>query len=499
MKTKLFLIIVFCAFFTFYNAASQNSGTWVASGSGSNTTWKTSAGSVNITATATNYGSGTGYTLNDFVTYDSMGCAGAYSDPSIGGNPSLSVRHTFPNTATITFNFSKTVINPVLHLDRLGGGTVSSLTSSSLLTIITSGITFTELSENDVHFVSTPLTVVRESGQTYTSLPSECGPATAGTASGSVRLNGVFNTVTFQVSMDAVGTTSSVNDRWELAFSSVVAIDECDAILSGNVDADTDGVSDICDLDDDNDGVLDDNELNCASSYIDLSQTFNDNLSSPGTVNDVFPIDGSSIDFTYELLGSANWGFGVFSASNGGISESYIDTQVKDSDFTNGDVAVYTFNFSEPVYNLEFKIGGFDNKDRADLVATINGTNVPITITDINLSGGIIAGNSVFDVNGTNGVAPLNSVQVALNGEVNQITITIAKNDGSSANATIQLYEWIYCAGIHSDNDGIPDHLDIDSDNDGIPDNVEVQPTVGYIAPSGNGTGMTDTNDDGVD
>ena len=48
-------------------------------------------------------------------------------------------------------------------------------------------------------------------------------------------------------------------------------------------------------------GVLDENELNCASSYIDLSQTFNDNLSSPGTVNGVFPIDGSSIDFTYEL------------------------------------------------------------------------------------------------------------------------------------------------------------------------------------------------------
>ncbi|KAA2216049.1 Ig-like domain-containing protein [Maribacter flavus] len=34
------------------------------------------------------------------------------------------------------------------------------------------------------------------------------------------------------------------------------------------------------------------------------------------------------------------------------------------------------------------------------------------------------------------------------------------------------------------DNDGYPNHLDIDTDNDGIPDNVEAQSTMGYIAPN---------------
>ena len=34
-----------------------------------------------------------------------------------------------------------------------------------------------------------------------------------------------------------------------------------------------------------------------------------------------------------------------------------------------------------------------------------------------------------------------------------------------------------------SDNDGIPNDLDLDSDNDGIPDNIEAQTTQGYIAP----------------
>ncbi|MDO6518813.1 gliding motility-associated C-terminal domain-containing protein [Zobellia uliginosa] len=46
-----------------------------------------------------------------------------------------------------------------------------------------------------------------------------------------------------------------------------------------------------------------------------------------------------------------------------------------------------------------------------------------------------------------------------------------------------------------TDNDGIPDYLDIDSDNDGVPDNVEAQTTLDYVAPSGedfNGNGVDD-------
>jgi len=45
-----------------------------------------------------------------------------------------------------------------------------------------------------------------------------------------------------------------------------------------------------------------------------------------------------------------------------------------------------------------------------------------------------------------------------------------------------------------TDNDGIPDYLDIDSDNDGIPDNVEAQSTAGYIPPNGQ-----DLNNNGLD
>ncbi|AQS92812.1 hypothetical protein BXQ17_01470 [Polaribacter sp. BM10] len=50
------------------------------------------------------------------------------------------------------------------------------------------------------------------------------------------------------------------------------------------------------------------------------------------------------------------------------------------------------------------------------------------------------------------------------------------------------------------DNDGIPNHLDLDTDNDGIPDNIEAQTTNGYIAPSGSvGNGFIDIDNDGLD
>lgn len=60
-----------------------------------------------------------------------------------------------------------------------------------------------------------------------------------------------------------------------------------------------------------------------------------------------------------------------------------------------------------------------------------------------------------------------------------------------------------------TDNDGVPDYLDLDSDNDGIPDNIEAQTTVGYILPTGSydatgvdlaySGGLTPVNTDGTD
>lgn len=223
------------------------SGTWVTAGSGASTTWSTTAGTVGITATASGYGAGLGFTLNDF-TVDALGCNGAaFSDPTMVGNASLSIRHTYPGSETITFNFDQAVLDPILHLDRLGGGSgPGGTTTSSLLEIVTAGVTFTELAANDIHFETTSTTVTRTSGVVYNALLAECGPPLDGNATGSVRLNGYFSSITLRVSMNSLGSPIT-NDRFEIAFSNVRPAADCDQ----------DGVANHLDLDSDNDGIYD--------------------------------------------------------------------------------------------------------------------------------------------------------------------------------------------------------------------------------------------------
>ncbi|MEP2278805.1 MAG: hypothetical protein ABJI11_05205, partial [Maribacter sp.] len=123
-------------------------------------------------------------------------------------------------------------------------------------------------------------------------------------------------------------------------------------------DTDNDGIGDFDDIDDDNDGILDIDELNCSPSFIDLGQTFSTTNSS-GTINDIYGFEDVNADFNFELQGTTTWASGVSSQNNGSITGDYINVQPQNTNFNNGDVAVYTINFvNGPVYNVEFQWGG---------------------------------------------------------------------------------------------------------------------------------------------
>ncbi|MFD1063384.1 hypothetical protein ACFQ1Q_09020, partial [Winogradskyella litorisediminis] len=258
-------------------------------------------------------------------------------------------------------------------------------------------------------------------------------------------------------------------------------------------DTDGDGVNNSVDLDDDNDGILDINELECSSGFVDLNQAFtnNDTGTNGGTatasLTDIYPFSlssGVSLDATFELFGTAEWSAGVYSEAVAGVSGDYIETQPDNTDFPNGDVAVYTYTFSQQVFNVNFKFGGLDNSDRVDFTA-LNGVEiVPVQLSDLNLGANVtITGQSaVSTAGGAN--APSNSIAVSIQGPVTEIQLTVGKQNGNSGDVTMQFYELEYCIARDTDGDSLPNHLDTDSDNDGCPDSLE--------------SGAIDTNSDGV-
>ncbi|WP_299064059.1 hypothetical protein [uncultured Polaribacter sp.] len=236
-------------------------------------------------------------------------------------------------------------------------------------------------------------------------------------------------------------------------------------------DTDNDGVPDDVDLDDDNDGVLDvDEGFNCSSGFIDLGQTFSNNTDNPINVSNIYSYDDVSISANFQLVGTATWNSGVSSLTSAGVTGAYVNTQPNNTNFENNNVAVYTYTFSKPVYNVEFKFGGLDNLDRADFSANNNGKNKFVALSDINIGNSAKFGNqNVVSSAGPNN-APNNAVQVSILGPVTQITITVGKQNVDLNNVTMQFYELKYCTTDDFDNDGIANHLDADSDGDGCSD-----------------------------
>jgi IgGFc binding protein/CHU_C Type IX secretion signal domain len=213
------------------------------------------------------------------------------------------------------------------------------------------------------------------------------------------------------------------------------------------LDFDLDGIPDVFDADDDNDGILDTDEGN---GLTDTDGDGNPDSQDRDSDNDGIPdtIENGLMDVDKDGIADGN------DSDNDGLLDQV--------DPTNG---------GTPVTPKDFDGDGKPNY--LDLDSDNDG------ITDI-----IEAGGSDPDGNG----------QV---GSISGPNFPDADNDGlgdpvdptsGSANNGSPL------AIPNTDVTGGPNYLDIDADNDGIVDNIEAQPTAGYLAPSG-----TDTDGDGID
>ncbi len=257
------------------------------------------------------------------------------------------------------------------------------------------------------------------------------------------------------------------------------------ATESGYADTDGDGVSDVIDLDDDNDGIRDDIENVCTQTYGDL--TFVKLSNTNGTFTDA---EGNTGNWTLAYTGTGilnsvsifnNTGFNINTSTN----STHTDTLTFSiSGYTGGEKLSVTIKGKSDSFGANIEATGYDfifvpSTIRAE-VLTPNG-EIQDVASNLYSAGDIIAsGITIYTVDGT----PSNAGDDNLNWKVKTdysadlTSFTVVMNNSQWAECfsfSIEaLAETDGCAGNDLDGDGTNNSMDYDSDGDGCNDVSEV-------------------------
>jgi len=309
-------------------------------------------------------------------------------------------------------------------------------------------------------------------------------------------------------------------------------------------DVDNDGIPNHLDLDSDNDGIPDIAE---AGGVDTDGNGLVDNINANGTlINDV---DNDGLDDRYDanVTGGTN---GTSITNPDTDNDGIADAQDLDADNdgipdiieaggvdTDGNGLVDNINANGKLINDTDK-DGFDDLVDGDVGQIGTPNNIEnaliVTGTDTDNDGkpnsyntGDTDGDGIpnhldldSDNDGIVDIIEAGGTDVNKDGKVDALnadgTLTTDNNNNGfddTVDGAINSANPLIITGTDTDNDGKPNsyttgdadndgklnHLDIDADNDGIPDNIEGQTTSDYIAPSGIGTSIRDTNNNGVD
>ncbi len=224
-------------------------------------------------------------------------------------------------------------------------------------------------------------------------------------------------------------------------------------IVKSCFDSDGDSVIDLFDMDDDNDGILDATEKSapCPGDGVLnwTSYTFPSNLGNtsqlPGNT-----ISGSGTSPTIDLVGMSGTRFGL-------IFTGYIIIA--------------------------------ENGSHAFTLISDDGSSLHIDGDElINITGGSSSSNVVLTAG-----PHLIEIRYYENTGGENLSLTYQPPSEASAISIPSLF--LSSTYPSCDEDGIPNHLDLDSDGDGIPDNIEAQATAAYVPPNPDSPGTYAGND----
>ena len=239
------------------------------------------------------------------------------------------------------------------------------------------------------------------------------------------------------------------------------------------IDTDGDGVPDIIDIDDDNDGVLDDVENMCGSTLNPVSNVITNGNFTNGTAGFY-----SELDMYDAIIGG---GYASYNGVNNYTAtwNPYPVNGTRAADPTNNYISTNDIADAagrNPIVVWRQTITLRPNSDfvwRMDM--TTSGVNIDFQLDGVSLVAGPKAYNSI---NGySNGTwrktdIPFNS------GPSGTVTLQLLQYNNGSAGAGDMGIDNIEVLSncnydIDTDNDGIPNRLDLDSDGDGCPDTKE--------------------------
>ncbi|MEO1491120.1 MAG: tandem-95 repeat protein [Pseudomonadota bacterium] len=378
-------------------------------------------------------------------------------------------------------------------------------------------------------------------GQNFTIDPQTIAGLTEQLDSGSlVRAEAAFTDGTVLVNEVTINTAPAITDTATLTVTVTGLEDPAD-------DTDGDGIVDLVDIDDDNDGILDINEggINTqVDSGIDGALGIDDGVNDNSGVSVSFGITSNDPDSTTEahILDSITIDGVVYSdfimpdayqasapdgsqalpaganvrlIENSAIQENLSDPNYEQiilteafqsqnlnayQELNNGDFsnAAYTLTYDQPVL---IAAGGF-------IAISERGGNNSTTVTALDEQGNVL-GTITADrnVDYLPNAAQQNNAQDAeiavfalddlgqVGRKISQLVVTFPDPSTDAPDGKIFIFgDLDALVEADTDGDGILDRLDLDSDNDGITDNVEAQTTQGYVAPTG-----SDSDNDGLD
>ncbi|MFC6268932.1 hypothetical protein [Frigoriflavimonas asaccharolytica] len=324
--------------------------------------------------------------------------------------------------------------------------------------------------------------------------------------------SGTYNLPIIRNLPGPVGTTPTTNGVPTLAgtgqalgSSQNTAINACVdpcAITAANPDSDGDGISDFCDLDDDNDGILD--TVECPMPMSAASPTNGSAVGNYGNNNGSITIPGGTDDWADGLYIASNDGQSIGGSNTAVLGTAYglvtslqfngADQSTLAGAITNNDYVQWAFTtgaFVEPTYLDRFEYSHWTDRDSGLPIAgnfnyevrISNDNFVTNTVVfstrqygsalDMNtriIAGPIVFGNRTLHIIRT--LNPTNVISLMPNSSYKVRMYLYGDSDG---NGEIILDDTrlpikVVC---DKDGDGIPNILDLDSDNDGCPDAAE--------------------------